>query len=184
MGALYLQTERMNLREFAPGDEDNLVALDNDPEVMRFISDGVPTPLNVIRNETLPMLLRYHANGNGLGAWAAMDRENGQFLGWFHLRPFEEDVRVLELGYRFVRHAWGRGLATEGSRALVAKAFAELGADRVVAKTMRSNRGSRRVMEKAGLALDSEFVEERFPGEDKAAVLYSLTRDEFEARSS
>jgi RimJ/RimL family protein N-acetyltransferase len=45
----------------------------------------------------------------------------------------------------------GRGLATEGSRALIARAFTDLGARRVVAQTMAVNRASRRVMEKSGL---------------------------------
>ena len=55
-----------------------------------------------------------------------------------------------ELGYRLPA-AWGKGYASEGSRALVEKGFAELGVQRVFATTMAVNIGSRRVMEKAGL---------------------------------
>ena len=49
------------------------------------------------------------------------------------------------------RGAWGRGLATEGARALVRLAFTELGTREIVATTMAVNAGSRRVLEKAGL---------------------------------
>jgi RimJ/RimL family protein N-acetyltransferase len=55
-------------------------------------------------------------------------------------------------GYRLRRSAWGKGHATEGSRALIREGFAELGVRRVVAETMAVNAASRRVMEKAGLA--------------------------------
>ncbi len=181
MGTPYLQTERLDLRAFTPGDVDHLFALDSDPEVMRYISDGSPTPMRVVQQELLPKVLRVYENGE-LGVWAAIERDTGDFLGWFHLRPLNGDPRVLELGYRLVRRAWGKGLATEGSRALIAKGFGDLGAGRIVAKTMRANRGSQRVMEKAGLTFDSEFVEERFPGVDKAAVLYSLTREDYEIK--
>ncbi len=54
------------------------------------------------------------------------------------------------LGYRLHRFAWGRGLATEGARALVDRAFAS-GAARVVAETLARHRASIRVMEKLGM---------------------------------
>jgi RimJ/RimL family protein N-acetyltransferase len=58
----------------------------------------------------------------------------------------------VELGYRLRRQAWGRGYATEGSRALIRNGFTELGVRRVFATTMAVNLGSRRVLEKAGPA--------------------------------
>ncbi len=181
MESPYLQTERMVLRAFTPDDAEHLLALDSDPEVMRFISDGAPTPIDVIRDSLLPTIIRDQTANPDLGVWAALDRTSAGFIGWFHLRAFGHDRRVLELGYRLIRRVWGQGLATEGSRALIAKGFHELGADRIVAKTMRANRGSQRVMEKAGLTFDSEFVEDRFPGADKSAVLYALLREDYEA---
>ena len=183
MGSIYLQTDRMELREFTMDDAETLVALDSDPEVMRFVSAGAPTPIEVIRDEILPKFMRFYGDGSGLGGWVAVDRDTQEFLGWFHLRPFDPDPSALDLGYRFARWAWDRGLATEGSRALIAKGFGQLSAERIVAKTMRANRASQRVMEKAGLPFDSDYVEDRFPGEDKAAVLHSLTREEYEAQT-
>lgn len=181
MESPYLETERMVLRGFMLDDAEHLFALDSDPEVMRFISDGAPTPIDVIRDQFLPKIMRDQTANPDLGVWATVDRASEAFIGWFHLRPFNDDRRVLELGYRLIRSVWGQGLATEGSRALIAKGFHELGADRIVARTMRANRGSQRVMEKAGLTFDSAFIEDRFPGEDKAAVLYSLSREDYEA---
>jgi RimJ/RimL family protein N-acetyltransferase len=39
-----LETERVLLRRFTEDDVDDLVDLDRDPEVMRFINAGRPTP--------------------------------------------------------------------------------------------------------------------------------------------
>ena len=83
------------------------------------------------------------------------------------------------------RKVWGRGLATEGSRALLAKAFNEWGLEKVSAHTMASNLASRRVMEKAGLRLESEFQYEMdvlhgwVETDERRAVKYSITRTEF-----
>ena len=87
-----------------------------------------------------------------------------------------------EPGYRLLPQFWGRGYATEGARALVAKAFTDLGADRVVATTMTVNVGSRRVLEKAGL-VRTFFVEwpEYLEGAEHGDVEYALTRETWHA---
>jgi RimJ/RimL family protein N-acetyltransferase len=51
---IYLETPRLLLRRFTLDDVDNLVLLDSDPEVMRYLSGGAPTPRDVIERETLP----------------------------------------------------------------------------------------------------------------------------------
>ena len=151
---VYLATARLVLRRFTPADVDHLVALDGDPAVMRFLTGGMPTPRDVIENEVLPRFLRSYNQGDGFGVWAAHAKEGGDFLGWFSFRPRQGgDDGEAELGYRLRRAAWGRGYATEGSRALIRKGFTELGVRRVVASTYQDNRASRRVMEKAGLTL-------------------------------
>ena len=149
-----LETERLVLRRFTEADVNHLVALDGDPEVMRYLSGGAPTPREVIECEILPRFLRSYQGSSGFGYWAAIEKATGDFLGWFSLRPREGgEFGEVALGYRLRRAAWGRGYATEGARALIRKGFAELGARRVVATTYQDNLASRRVMEKAGLTL-------------------------------
>jgi RimJ/RimL family protein N-acetyltransferase len=41
----FLETERLVLRALVPEDVDDLVALDADPEVMRFLTRGQPTEI-------------------------------------------------------------------------------------------------------------------------------------------
>lgn len=89
------------------------------------------------------------------------------------------------MGYRLVRSLWGRGYATEGSRALVDKAFTDLGVERVVATTMTINLGSRGVMEKVGLTLVRTFHEswpDPIDGAEHGDVEYALSKAEWERR--
>ena len=77
----------------------------------------------------------------------------------------------------------GKGYATEGSRALIDKGFAEFGVQRVFAETMAVNTGSRRVMEKSGLRFVRAYHAEwpvRIPGDEHGDVEYALDRDEWE----
>jgi RimJ/RimL family protein N-acetyltransferase len=182
-----LETERLRLRAFtgAPAEEERLVALDGDPEVMRFLTGGRPTPREAIRERVLPRLLRRYAGLGGLpGYWAAEERATGRFLGWFEFRPLDGEDGAVELGYRLGRAAWGHGYATEGSRALVRRGFTELGVRRVTAITMAVNARSRRVMEKAGLAYVRTFFAdwaEAIEGSEHGEVEYAVTREEWYA---
>ena len=174
-----LSTERLDLRRFTWDDVDRLVALDSDPDVTFYVTGGVPE----FEPDFLAAYLRYYERYEGYGFWAVEERATGDFIGWFHLRPepgTPEDEP--ELGYRFVKSAWGKGYATEGSRALIDRAFRELGARRVHASTMAVNTGSRRVMEKAGLRFVRTFFADwpvRIPGDEHGDVEYAITREEW-----
>jgi RimJ/RimL family protein N-acetyltransferase len=183
---IFLETQRLVLRRFTEGDVDNLVALDSDPGVMRFLT-GVATPREVIETKTLPEFLA--TDGHRFGAWAAVERSTDAFVGWFQLRrpqwPLEPaGPNDAELGYRLRTSSWGKGYGTEGSVALLHKAFTELDVERVVATTMAVNIASRRVMEKAGLHLVRTFhvtFSDPLPGTEHGEVEYAVTRAEWTA---
>jgi RimJ/RimL family protein N-acetyltransferase len=183
---IFLETERLLLRRFTEHDVDVLVELDGDPDVMRFITGGRPTPRHEIETDVLPAFLSYYERFAGYGFWAAVEKSTGQFLGWFHFRPPEAaQPGEVELGYRLRRSAWGKGYASEGSRALIHKGFAELGVQRVVASTMLVNVASRRVLEKAGLRFVRTFRQpwpDYIEGEEEGDVEYALLRSEWEQR--
>jgi RimJ/RimL family protein N-acetyltransferase len=184
-GEVVLETDRLVLRRFTRDDVDALVELDSDPEVTHFITNGAATPREEVEDDILPRFLWYYATYPGYGFWAVTEKATGEFIGWFHLRPNPDHPipDEPELGYRLRRAAWGRGYATEGSRALVDRAFAELGARRVFAETMAVNVASRRVMEKVGMRLVREFHADwpvRIPGDEHGDVEYAITREEWE----
>jgi RimJ/RimL family protein N-acetyltransferase len=181
---ILLETERLLLRRFTETDADVLYDLDGDPEVMRFLNGGKPRARDVIRNKILPLFLRSYERFEGFGVWAAIEKSTGEFLGWFAFHPSETGgPEEVELGYRLRRSAWGKGYATEGSRALICKGFTELGVQRVVADTMTVNAASRRVMEKAGLTYVRTFHQEwpeRIEGSEHGDVEYALTKADWE----
>jgi RimJ/RimL family protein N-acetyltransferase len=180
---VFLETDRMILRRFTADDLPLLVELDLDPEVKRYIDGGAPVDEAELADR-LAWWLTYYERFAGYGFWAASEKATGRFLGWFHLRPGEgagDDEP--ELGYRLRREAWGRGLASEGSVALIDRAFAELGAARVYASAMAVNTASRRVMEKAGLRFVRSFDADwpvRIPGDEHGDVEYAIDRAQWE----
>jgi RimJ/RimL family protein N-acetyltransferase len=183
-----LETERLLLRPFTDADAHNLFDLDSDPDVMRYVNGGSPTPLDVVQNDDLPWFIEYGRRHEGFGFWAAVEKATGEFVGWFLFRPEADgSPDEPELGYRLRKSAWGKGYATEGSRALVRMGFTVLGVPRVVASAHADNLASRHVMEKVGLTLVRTFHlrwPDRFDGAAIAAVEYGLTRAGWERQEA
>jgi RimJ/RimL family protein N-acetyltransferase len=113
-------TERLALRRFTPADAANLLTLDGDPLVMRFL-EGSTKSLAQIRGQVLPQLARCHLRHPGFGYFAGGARGSAAFLGWFGLRPVtptgdamvrwpsaDGQTGLAELGYRLRRSAWGQ----------------------------------------------------------------------------
>jgi RimJ/RimL family protein N-acetyltransferase len=174
-----VETDRLILRRFTQADFAELVELDSDPEVTRFITGGVPE----VDEGMLAAWLSQYERWPAYGTFAAVEKSSGRFLGWFHLRPEDGHDDEPELGYRLRRDAWGKGYATEGSRALIDKAFGELGATRVWAGALAVHAASRRVMEKSGLRFVRVFQADwpvRIPGDEHGDVEYAITRGEWE----
>ncbi|MGN6563600.1 MAG: GNAT family N-acetyltransferase [Thermomicrobiales bacterium] len=165
---IYLETERLLLRRFTPADVENLVELDSDPAVMRYLNGGVPTPRDIIERDILPRFLASYDEMGEFGRWAAIEKATGEFLGWFSFRSHDDaHLDDVELGYRLRQASWGRGYATEGAQALIRRGFTDLGVRRVYATTYQDNRASRRVMEKVGLT----FVRAYRPTPDEVAAV-------------
>ena len=180
---VFLETERMLLRQFTLDDVDDVLALDSDAAVRVFVEDGEPVDRDEIAG-VIEHWMGYYDRSDTFGFWAAIEKNTGEFLGWFHFRPRAgAAVDEPELGYRLVFSAWGKGYATEGSRALIDKGFESTDIVRVVAETLAVHVASRRVMEKAGLKLTRSFPTEwpvHLPGDEHGEVEYAITRAEWD----
>ncbi|BBK32913.1 N-acetyltransferase [Allostella humosa] len=93
----------------------------------------------------------------GIAPWTVRALDDDRIVGWGGLYndPFDPGWGV-EIAYYFTPDCWGRGYASELTRASLEVARAAHGLGEVVAFAHPDNPGSRRVLEKAG------FVAERF----------------------
>jgi RimJ/RimL family protein N-acetyltransferase len=142
-------TKRLAFSQITADDGNELHELDTDPRVMQYIGSGRPSTREQI-DDALRRIPRAYVLYPGLGTWRATRRDNGNFVGWFALKYIPGTAEV-EVGYRLRFGAWGRGLATEGARALVRHGFDALGLYRIVGVTHPDNLASQRVLLKAGL---------------------------------
>lgn len=184
----YLDTKRLALRRFTADDADLLIELDSDPAVMRYLTGGEPTTPDDVRARDLPGVLRGYERWRGdVGLFGAQDKDSGAFVGWFSLRPEPgAPLDEVELGYRLRRAECGKGYATEGSRALLDKAFTELDVRIVWGEPMSVNEGSRKVMEAVGMTvmhtLDTPPDMLMIEGSEHGGLRYEITKAQWEQR--
>ncbi|MCT7983683.1 GNAT family N-acetyltransferase [Laspinema sp. A4] len=163
---IFIETDRLILRYFNTTDVPNLLKLDSDPAVMRYINGGIPSNLADVETG-LSRMLDYYEHYQNLGFWATHEKVSGEFLGWFHfypamMNPFGVAANLVRegeitLGYRLSQSSWGKGYGTEGARSLLHKGFNEGGVERIIAWALQANTASIRVMEKVGLQFECDY---------------------------
>jgi RimJ/RimL family protein N-acetyltransferase len=147
-----LETERLRLRQFREDDLDQYAAIVADPETMTYMEG----PRDRARAWMDIAWCLGHWALRGYGLWAAEEKASGALIGRIGLL-YPEGWPGLEVGWLVARSHWGRGLATEGSRAALAYAFETVGADHVVSLIRPDNAASIRVAEKLGERLEREI---------------------------
>lgn len=167
MTAPVLQTARLRLRPFAAGDVDVLHAHWTDPDVRRYLWDGV-----VIPREQVVAVIEESASAfaaRGFGFWVL--EADATFVGFAGLRPLPDGDDV-ELYYGLAPAHWGRGYATEASRAVLRHGFDAVGLDPIYIRTDGPNVASVAVMRRLG----AEYVRTDPVGAFGSTIVYLVRR--------
>lgn len=137
---MYLETERMTVREFTIADLDDLQEILGDEETMAY---SEPT---YTRERTAEFLRQFCIEKKG--AVAAVLKATGRVIGYilFH----ELDEGVYEMGWFFNRACWGNGYALEACKAVVDHAFNQQNAHKIFAETIDGGK-SVGLMKKLGM---------------------------------
>jgi len=141
-----LVTDRLVLRRFRPDDRGPFARINADEEVTRYLSG----PMSRAESDAFVDRIDQHWAAWGYGLYAVEHRTDGDLLGFVGLSHHRAQPHAVEVGWRLAVAAWGRGLATEGARAVVRVAFGDIGLDSLVSITTDENMASRRVMDKLG----------------------------------
>lgn len=150
-------------------DLDDLAALFADPEVMRYVGNGLPTDRAEAQKALTSIIA--HWNRHGFGRWAIEDKESREFVGYGGLRSLFGTPEVV---YHLATRHWGKGLATEVALASLNFGFNVKSFDRIVAIAKPGNTASIHVMEKIGMHFEKQTS---YYGIE--VIEYSITKEQF-----
>lgn len=146
-----IETERLILREITLDDKADLLRLHSNPEVQKYTGEPVVKSMKEMEKAIQERIENYKIYG--YGRWATFLKNGMQFVGWAGLAYLPEFDEI-DIGYRFFPEYWGKGIATEASRAILTYGFNELQLEKIIAIAMKENLGSIKVMEKIGMQFD------------------------------
>ena len=175
MVSMILETERLILAPWQEADWTEFRPIASDPEVMRYITGGVPWSDERIRSFVDRQVQSYL--DLGYCRWKLIEKAGTNLIGFCGV-GFWRDYPVPEIGWWLARRNWGRGLAAEAAKVALRDAFERLQFDRIVSIARPENRASTRIMEKLGLEFECEFENEGL-----RLVRYTITRAQYANRS-
>ena len=147
-----ISTDRLSLRPFTLMDIDRLHALWAKPDMRRFLWDDIIISRDRAAGEVergLENVARY-----GIGYWIIEPQNKDDLLGFCGFRLSGQGPDI-ELMYGLQRASWGKGLATEASRAVLDWLWTSTSYQRVFARTDPPNQKSILVMHRLGMGFHS-----------------------------
>lgn len=180
MAEIIVETERVILRRWAPGDIESWLEHINTPEVTAHLG-GIRTPEEVA--EKFEKMDRSWEE-NGFSFLMMTLRDSAVFLGTCGIARIESDSAPVELqgaiqiGWQLRADYWGQGYTVEAARAVMDFGFDRVAADAIYSQTSQVNRASWRVMEKLGMRRrpDLDYDDPKYPAEDNPTIIYAVTR--------
>lgn len=140
---MYIETQRMIIRNFVPEDAVDLHDIFCDDETMENCEPAYDF------EKTKDFLTSFCIGRKG--AVAAVHKESGKMIGYILFNEF--DAGVYEMGWIFNRNYWRQGYAYESCKAVIDRAFTELNAHKIFAETIDTVK-SVSLMKKLGMQFE------------------------------
>lgn len=147
-----LDTPRLRIREVTDADLPDLMAVNGDPDVTRFLPYATwSTPEDGI--SWLNRMRALQTAGTALQL-VVQDKGDGQAIGTVLLFKLDEPSARVELGYALARAHWGQGLMNEALCAVIGHCFGAAGIRRIEAEVKPENTASCRLLAALGFVLE------------------------------
>jgi ribosomal-protein-alanine N-acetyltransferase len=144
-----IETERLYLREFTETDLERLYEIYSDAKVMKYIGKGEALSEEQTRKIINAWTKKYYKQ-YGFGIWALINKENDTLIGHCGFNWLQDNSDI-EIAYLLSKEYWGKGMATEISKATLQYGFDSLNLKRIIALSYPENYSSIRVIEKLGM---------------------------------
>lgn len=199
----WLESPRLQLREFVPEDCIRLVEMHKDSRLSELLLDRQPFEQYGFSTAFIRRMMEVYREYEGLGVWAAermtallseddlanplvrkalsdealetYSKPRAQFIGWFNLMPVPHQLEEIEIGSRLIPAVWGSGLAIEGGEMLLAHAFERLRREQVWAFSHPAHRAVHYVVQTLGF---KDFGMDTYA--DQPARVYKIKRTEWQ----
>jgi len=162
---IHIETDRLFMRDMMDEDVHGIYQMDSDAEVHKFLGNRPISTLAEAQKYIDSVKEQYTANG--IGRWAVVEKESGDFIGWSGFRLITDEVagrtNYYDLGYRFLKKYWGKGYATETAIASLNHGFSKLNYNEICGIADIGHTASNAILQKIGLVKQKVFLYDGTP---------------------
>lgn len=177
---IHFETERLLLRDLEESDLHGMFELDADSEVHTYLGKKPVTSIEEAKQNIT--FIRNQYQENGIGRWAVVEKGTGEFLGWSGFKLITEPINgrkmYYDLGYRFIKKAWGQGYATEAALGCLRHAFGQLKQSNIYGMADVEHGASNKILQKIGMMKMNEFIYENI-----LHNFYGISKKEWDLQS-
>ena len=157
---ILFETPRLFLRQFTEADAPLILALNCDPEIVKYVHEPTLKTEEQAKKILLDIILPQYKNN--LGRWAMHTKDTNDFIGWRGLK-YRPELDEIDLGYRLMQKAWGKGFATEAAQYSLEHGFKKLNLKLITGRAHIENSASIKVLEKIGMEFIGEGIVDDCP---------------------
>jgi [ribosomal protein S5]-alanine N-acetyltransferase len=157
---ILFQTPRLILRQFTEADAPLILSLNSDPEIVKYLHEPTLKTVEDAEKILLDIILPQYKNNPG--RWAIHTKDTMDFIGWCGLKHRPE-IDEIDLGYRLMQKAWGKGFATEAAQHCLEYGFNNLNLKLITGRAHIENLASIKVLEKIGMDFIAEGIVDDCP---------------------
>jgi len=187
LAVIYLQTERLIIRDPQPADIDGYHRLLSDELTLYYWQGIASSSLEQNRRALDEAIAEANQPCRTKYFFTVDHRETNRYIGTVGYTVIQTTPigKVVDAGYAILPEYRGQGYATEALRALIRFAFEEDGVFRFVAGCRTENQASEGVLQKCGMIKEAEFKCHTWhEGQMKGRVEYRMLRDEYQSRGT
>ena len=157
---IIFNTPRLTLRQITIYDAPLILQLNSDSEIVKYVHE--PTLKTIEQAEKIITSIILPQYKNNLGRWAIITKTDNDFIGWCGLK-YRPEIDEIDLGYRVMQKACGKGFATEAAAKTLEYGFRTLNIKLITGRAHIENLASIKVLGKIGMDFIGEGIVDDCP---------------------
>lgn len=179
---IYLETDRLILRDYATGDLDDYYILKTDDQTMYYMQDIKLDSVESAKEDFANVMKDMASNERKFYFLRMELKETHDQVGsiGYTVTDITPVGKLVHMGYFTLPRFWGNGYTTEALKKVIEYAFTTDNVYRITTGCLAENIGSERVMQKCGMIKEAEHVDyEWHDGKMKTRLEYRLLKTEW-----
>lgn len=173
-----LNTQRLLLRQITQEDDQSLLEVLSDEDTCKYLTHNAVNDIESIKRMIAGMQ-RFFDEKQRI-RWGIAQKTDNTIIGHCGFFDIDRFNCCAEISYCSKRELWGQGIMTEAVDAMLKFGFEDYGLNRIVAKVIKDNVGSIKVLQKLGFVQEGILRESLYKnGQYHDLIVFSILKSEY-----